>query len=42
VPWVVRDAVDDLNRAVGRRRQGLDPLLPARAELPNGTADAEC
>src|SRR5262245_53355212 len=34
MPWVVRDAVDDINRAVGRRWQGLDPWLPRRAELP--------
>jgi GNAT superfamily N-acetyltransferase len=36
MPWVVRDAVDDINRAVGRRWQGLDPWLPSRAELPEG------
>ncbi len=36
MPWVVRDAVDDLNRAVSRRRQGLDRMLPGRAELPEG------
>ena len=24
MPWVVRDAIDDINRAVGRRWQGLD------------------
>src|SRR6266568_6914445 len=36
--WVVRDAVDDINRAVSRRWQGLDGLLPARAELPEGCA----
>jgi GNAT superfamily N-acetyltransferase len=36
MPWVVRDAVDDINRAVGRRWQGLDRLLPAQAELPDG------
>jgi GNAT superfamily N-acetyltransferase len=28
MPWVVRDAVDEINRAVGRRWQGLDRLLP--------------
>ena len=33
MPWVVRDAVDEINRAVGRRWQGLDRLLPPRAEL---------
>jgi GNAT superfamily N-acetyltransferase len=36
MPWVVRDAVDDINRAVGRRWHGLDPWLPSRAELPEG------
>jgi GNAT superfamily N-acetyltransferase len=38
MPWVVRDAVDDINRAVGRRWQGLDPWLPPRAELPESCA----
>jgi GNAT superfamily N-acetyltransferase len=38
MPWVVRDAVDEINRAVGRRWQGLDRLLPPRAELPEGCA----
>jgi hypothetical protein len=32
MPWVVRDAVDEINRAVGRRWQGLDRLLPPRAD----------
>jgi GNAT superfamily N-acetyltransferase len=36
VPWVVRDAVRDINRAVGRRWQAVDPLLPDPAALPNG------
>jgi GNAT superfamily N-acetyltransferase len=36
MPWVVRDAVDEINRAVGRRWQGIDRLLPPRAELPEG------
>jgi hypothetical protein len=36
MPWVVRPAVDEINRAVGRRWQGLDRLLPPRAELPVG------
>jgi GNAT superfamily N-acetyltransferase len=36
LPWVIRDAVDDINRAVGRRWQGLDRLLPTRADLPEG------
>jgi hypothetical protein len=30
--------VDEINRAVGRRWQGLDRLLPPRAELPEGCA----
>jgi GNAT superfamily N-acetyltransferase len=38
MPWVVRDAVDEINRAVGRRWQGLDRFLPPRAELPEGCA----
>jgi len=38
MPWVVRDAVDDINRAVGRRWQAQDPWLPPRAELPEGCA----
>jgi GNAT superfamily N-acetyltransferase len=38
MPWVVRDAIDDINRAVGRRWQGLDGLLPGRADLPEGCA----
>jgi len=38
MPWVVRDAVDDINRAVGRRWQGQDTWLPSRAELPEGCA----
>ena len=38
MPWVVRDAVDDVNRVVGRRWQGLDPMLPGRADLPDGCA----
>ena len=36
MPWVVRDVVDEINRAVGRRWQGLDQLLPVRAEFPEG------
>jgi GNAT superfamily N-acetyltransferase len=38
MPWVVRDVVQDLNKAVGRRWQGLDRLLPGRADLPEGCA----
>ncbi len=40
MPWVVRDAVDDINRAVSRRWQGLDRMLPGRAELPEGCVGA--
>jgi len=36
MPWVVRDIVDDVNKAVARRWQALDPLLPAQARLPEG------
>ncbi len=36
MPWVVRDAVRDINRTVARRWQAIDPLLPDPAALPNG------
>jgi GNAT superfamily N-acetyltransferase len=36
MPWVVRDVVKDINRAVTRRWQAVDPLLPDPATLPNG------
>jgi GNAT superfamily N-acetyltransferase len=36
MPWVVRDVVRDINKAVGRRWQGLDPLLPQPSDLPAG------
>jgi GNAT superfamily N-acetyltransferase len=36
MPWVVRDAVRDINRMVGRRWQSIDPLLPDPAALPAG------
>jgi GNAT superfamily N-acetyltransferase len=38
VPWVVRDVVHDINKAVARRWQGLDPLLPQPGDLPAGCA----
>ncbi len=38
MPWVVRDAAHELNKAVGRRWQGLDRLLPGQADLPEGCA----
>jgi GNAT superfamily N-acetyltransferase len=36
MPWVVRDAMRDINRTVARRWQAIDPLLPDPAILPNG------
>ena len=36
MPWVVRDAVRDINRMVARRWQAIDPLLPDPASLPTG------
>ena len=38
MPWVVRDAVRDINRMVGRRWQAIDPLLPDPAALPAGSS----
>lgn len=38
MPWVVRDAVDEINRAVGRRWQGLDRLLPVPGRPAEGCA----
>jgi GNAT superfamily N-acetyltransferase len=36
MPWVVRDAVRDINRTVARRWQAIDPLLPDPAVMPTG------
>jgi GNAT superfamily N-acetyltransferase len=36
MPWVVRDAVRDINRTVARRWQAIDPLLPDPAAMPAG------
>jgi GNAT superfamily N-acetyltransferase len=36
VPWLVRDAVRDINRAVARRWHAIDPLLPDPAAMPTG------
>jgi GNAT superfamily N-acetyltransferase len=36
MPWVVRDAVRDINRTVARRWQAIDPLLPDPTALPAG------
>lgn len=39
MPWVVRDAVRDINRAVARRWQAVDPLLPEPSSLPAGCGE---
>jgi GNAT superfamily N-acetyltransferase len=39
VPWVIRDVVNDINRAAGRRWQQLDPLLAEPRDMPAGCAD---
>jgi GNAT superfamily N-acetyltransferase len=39
MPWVVREAVRDISRAVGRRWQSLDPLLPDPSMLPAGCGE---
>src|ERR1700745_3949390 len=39
MPWVVRDAVRDINRAVARRWQAIDPLLPDPSSLPAGCGE---
>jgi len=36
MPWVIRDVVSDINKAVARRWQGLDPLLPEPSDPPEG------
>ena len=36
MPWVIRDVVNGVNKAVGRRWQDLDPLLPEPGDLPEG------
>ncbi len=36
MPWVIRDVVKDINKAVARRWQGIDPLLPEPGDLPEG------
>ena len=35
MPWVVREAVRDINRAVARRWHAIDPLLPDPSTLPS-------
>src|ERR1700761_7076388 len=39
MPWVVREAVRDLNRVVGRRWHAVDPLLPDPSALPAGCGE---
>jgi GNAT superfamily N-acetyltransferase len=39
VPWVVRDTVRDINRAVARRWQAIDPLLPDPTAMPVGCGE---
>jgi GNAT superfamily N-acetyltransferase len=34
VPWVIRDVVNDINKAAGKRWHALDPLLPEPGDLP--------
>jgi GNAT superfamily N-acetyltransferase len=36
MPWVIRDVVNDVNKAVARRWQAIDPLLPEPGDLPRG------
>jgi GNAT superfamily N-acetyltransferase len=36
MPWVIRDVVDDINKAVTKRWRHLDPLLPQPSDLPEG------
>ena len=36
MPWVIRDVVNDLNKAVARRWHSVDPLLPEPNDLPEG------
>ncbi|HEV2258620.1 MAG TPA: GNAT family N-acetyltransferase [Streptosporangiaceae bacterium] len=36
MPWVIRDVVDDINKAVTRRWRQLDALLPEPSDLPEG------
>jgi GNAT superfamily N-acetyltransferase len=36
MPWVIRDVVDDVNKAVTKRWRHLDPLLPEPSDLPEG------
>jgi GNAT superfamily N-acetyltransferase len=39
VPWVVRDTVRDINRAVARRWQAIDSMLPDPTAMPVGCGE---
>ena len=39
MPWVVREAVRDINRAVARRWHAIDPLLPDPSTVPAGCSE---
>jgi GNAT superfamily N-acetyltransferase len=39
MPWVVREAVRDVNRAVARRWHAIDPVLPDPSTLPAGCGE---
>jgi GNAT superfamily N-acetyltransferase len=39
MPWVVRDDVRDINRAVARRWQAVDSLLPDPSAMPAGCGE---
>jgi len=36
MPWVIRDVVDDINKAVAKRWRHLGPLLPEPSDPPEG------
>lgn len=36
MPWVIRDVVRDINKAVTKRWRCLDALLPESSDLPEG------
>jgi GNAT superfamily N-acetyltransferase len=36
MPWLIRDVVDDINKAAAKRWRHLDPLLPEPSDLPEG------
>jgi GNAT superfamily N-acetyltransferase len=36
MPWLIRDVVDDINKAAAKRWRHLDPLLTEPSDLPEG------